>query len=84
MKSIRKYIVPAVLLVVCVGAGFGAGRESALGGDTQRVADFNDGFMDGQRDIREQLSSVIERNPDECWIRENIPGIPDEPQWCKD
>lgn len=78
--------LPLIASVLAAGVclGIGAAQVGSTRTDTRDVATFNDGFEDGARDIREQLAPIIANNPDECWIRENLPGIPNAPQWCND
>lgn len=82
MKRQLPLIALALTAGVCLGIG--AASVGSTGSDARDVATFNDGFEDGARDIREQLAPVIANNPDECWIRESVPGIPNSPVWCDD
>ncbi|MCF3100994.1 hypothetical protein IPZ58_05315 [Streptomyces roseoverticillatus] len=82
----RKHLL-ALLSAWSLGIGGGMLLDSTIrhaGEEKSSVATFNDGFDDGARDIREQLAPIIANNPDECWIRENIPNIPNSPKWCDD
>ncbi|GHF38816.1 hypothetical protein GCM10010218_20070 [Streptomyces mashuensis] len=65
---------------ICLGIAIGPVGSSQSG--ARDIANFNEGFEDGARDVREQVARVITNNPDECWIRENVPAIPNSPEWC--
>ncbi|MFH8346825.1 hypothetical protein [Streptomyces sp. NPDC018045] len=68
--SKRKTLIEPAMILFLVIAAFAGGFSFG-------------GYVQHEDDAR-KLAPVISRNEDECFIRENFPGIPDAPEWCND